>query len=194
MKDISNIPLYVLRGDLEEALSLGATQVVGDLRLYPPARLMSEAEQTVFLRWQGSRARYAWCMELVRDVLSGVNGGVDPLATMMSLMDEDGYKDRVYLWATPLDSVALSAINGVKWDRSVRRYFVSRDVDMNLVFAWLTPESRIVWETHESSRLALDALVRERAQIEASSSGSGSGGAIPASGAIQRNNRSPDSR
>lgn len=169
--------LYVPGEEIAEAIALGARRVDGDARLSMPRPLPDGVLEKSFDRWRTQEARYAWCMHYVARIL---NEGIvlpDFDELMTTLGRGIASYERVYLYVPTFDADEVRQVPDVYWDRRRRMFYAGSSADMNLLYRWLTPAARSIWETEQIYARALTLLVQESAR-GAVAPPSGSGGIV----------------
>ncbi len=170
--------LYVMEGELSEALALGARMVEGDARLLTPSPLPAGVSGKSFDRWKSDEARYRWCMRYIGSIMGERVGALD-LEALLSGMGHSAAYERVYLFVPAYDAERMREEAGVLWDGRRRMYYATPQADMGRLFPWLTPAARQAWEAEQTMARSLTLLVQDRARAEASNGG------LPGSGDLR---------
>lgn len=163
--------LYVPASEVASAMSFGAVMVEGDARLRIPSPLPANTSLDQFRRWTTPDARIAW----IADYLEAIIGAPVDLLNIAGLIDSaalgmpsgHGFDDRIPLYVPTFDMDRVRAMRGVSWDRRKRVYVASREADYNEIYPYLTPAMRAIWIADRNLDVAMGAMVRARAIMEA---------------------------
>lgn len=156
--------IYVPQAEIGTAMSLGATLVEGDARMFIPNILPDGVSLSDFSRWMTAEAKVVWLGEL----LEGVVGTLPDLMNIAGLMADfsgDRDTDVVPLYVLRSEMDLARGIRGVWWDRNRRMYVADRTADFGLVHRFLTPAMRSMWISERNLDTALSSLVRARAIV-----------------------------
>lgn len=166
--------LYVPFNEVGEALAIGAKIVEGDSRLSLPNPKPKDLRP--FERWRTDGARYKWALDLLKDVFGERVSITDPKEGLLSLQENSGSSDKVYLYVPSYDINKIKEEPGVHWDRRLRQFYATPDADIKTLFQWLTPAAIQCWEAENAMARALTLLVQERARSEFKGGGIFGGG------------------
>lgn len=156
--------LFVPSIDVGLALSLGASFVEGDSRLYIPKPLPDGVLIENFSRWSSQAAKVIWISELLGALSNMPDSVLDFSGTMLST-NESQSDDFIRLYVPEVDSDLVRVIPGVRWSRNERMYLANAKADLNLIFPYLTDQARAVWAIERNLRSEVSALVKSKAMI-----------------------------
>lgn len=161
---VSGDALYVPASERAMAMSVGATLVEGDARLFVPSVLPDGVTLSTFSRWRTDRAKFLWLGEFIESV---VGEPVDLLniAGFMADGGEESGSDIVPLFVPTSEMNTARRIPGVWWDRNRRMYVADKSADFGLIHRYLTPAMRSAWMADRNMETAMNALVRAQAMI-----------------------------
>jgi hypothetical protein len=160
-------PIYVPAAEYAAALSLGATMVEGDARLYIPSILPDGVSIEAYSRWASFEARVIWIGEFLEGML-GQPVDLTDVAGIVGAAGKGDPRDRQDEYAVPLfvpkfEMDNVRCIPGVSWDRRRRLYVADRSADFGLIFPYLTPAMKSVWISEMNLDAAMGAFVKAKA-------------------------------
>jgi hypothetical protein len=157
-------PLFVPSIDVGLALSLGASFVEGDSRLYIPKPLPDGVSIENFSRWTTQAAKVTWISELLGALSNMPDSVLDFTGTLLRAEGHNS-NDFIRLYVPESDGDLARVVPGVRWSRIERMYIANRSADLDLVFPYLTDEARAVWAIERNLRSEVSALVKSQAMI-----------------------------
>lgn len=160
--------LYVPSSEVAAAMTLGAVWTEGEARLRIPTLLPDGVFLSDFKRWVTQEARVVWVSEFLETLF----GTAVDMVNVAGLIDVIQHEDRerketafVPLCVPRADMDRVRVIPGVEWNRSLRRYVARRGTNFDLIFPYLTPGMRAIWNAERQMDVQVDGLTKSRALL-----------------------------